>query len=80
MKRLYLAIRPSAAKWTQMTKDDVSETNRVGNVRVFIEKAIVHLKWFRILENETPFLEMPLLDDIVIVCSALCNLLPPLRQ
>ena len=38
MKRCYLAIPPSAAKGTQMTKD-VSETNRVANVRIFVEKA-----------------------------------------
>ena len=40
MKTCYLAIPPSAAKGTQMTKDDVSETNRVANVRIFVEKAI----------------------------------------
>ena len=78
MKRCYLAIPPSAAKGTQMTKDDVSEINHVANVRIYVEKAIARLKWFRILKNEIPLLEMPLLDDIVIVWSALCNLLPPL--
>ena len=77
MKRCYLAIPPSAAKGTQMTKD-VSETNRVANVRIFVEKATARLKWFRILKNEIPLLEIPLLNNIVIVCSALCNLLPPL--
>ena len=55
----------------------MSETNLVANVRIFVEKEIACLKWFRILKNELPLLEMPLLDDIVIVCSALCNLLPP---
>ena len=78
MKRCYLAIPPSAAKGTQMTKDDVSEINHVANVRIYVEKAIARLKWFRILKNEIPLLEMPLLDDIVIVWSALCNLLSPL--
>ena len=80
MKRCYLAIPPSAAKGTQMTKDDVSEINHVANVRIYVEKAIARLKWFRILKNEIPLLEMLLLDDIVIVCSTLCNLLPPLCQ
>ena len=80
MKIYYLAIPASAAKGAQMTKDDVSETNRVANVCIFVEKAIPRLKWFLILKIEIPLLEMPLLDDIVIVCSALCNLLPPLCQ
>ena len=80
MKRCYVAISPSATKETQMTKDDVSQTNRVANVRIFVEKAIACLNWFRILKNQIPLLEIPLLDDIVIVCSALCNLLPPSCQ
>ena len=80
MKKIYLVIPPSAAKRTQMKKDDVSETNRVANIRIYVEKAIARLKWFRILKNKIPLLEMLLLDDIVIVCSALCNLLPPLCQ
>ena len=80
MKRCYFAIPPSAAKGTQMTKDNAFETNRVANLRIFVEKAIARLKWFRILKNEIPLLEMPLLDDIVIVYSAFCNLLSPLCQ
>ena len=80
MKRCYVAIPASAAKGTQMTKDDASETNRVANVCMFVEKAVARLKWFYILKNEIPSLEMLLLDDIVIVCSASYNLLLPLCQ
>ena len=80
MKRFYLAIPPSAAKGRQMTKDDVSKANRLANVCIFVEKTIARLKWFRILKNEIPLLEMLLLDDIVIVCCTFCNLLPPLCQ
>ena len=58
----------------------MSKTNCVANIRIFVEKAIACLKWFRILKNEIPLLEMLLLDDIVIVCSALCNLWPTLCQ
>ena len=54
MKRCYLVIPPSAAKETQMTKDDVSETNQVTNVRIFVGKAIVCLKSFLIHKNEIP--------------------------
>ena len=80
MKRCYLAISPSAAKGSQKTKDDVSETNCVTtNVHIFVEKVIARLKWFRILKYEITLLEMPLLDDII-VCNALCNLLPRLCQ
>ena len=56
MKRCYLAIPQRAAKGTQMKKDDVSETNSVAHVCIFIEKAIARLKWFAILKNEIPLL------------------------
>ena len=76
--RSFLAIPPSAAKGNQMTSSDIEETSKVANVRIFVEKAIARIKWFRILKTQLPLLEMPLLDDIVICCSSLVNLLPPL--
>ena len=68
----------SAAKGNQMTSSDIRETSKVANVRIFVEKAIARIKWFRILKTQLPLLEMPLLDDFVICCCSLVNLLPPL--
>ena len=65
---LYDTVPSSAAKGTQMTKDDVSQTNRVVNVLIFVEKAIARLKRFRILKNEVLLLEMPLLDANCLLC------------
>ena len=79
MKRCYLAIPPSAAKGNQMSSDDVAITSKVANVRIFVEKAIARVKWFRILSTEITMLELPLVDDILIICYALVNLLPPLQ-
>ena len=79
LRRCYLAIPPSAAKGSQMTASDVSVTNKVANVRIFVEKAIARMKWFRILSTELTLLELPIVDDIVMICCALVNLLPPLQ-
>lgn len=79
MKRCYLAIPPSAAKGNQMISDEVAVTSKVANVRIFVEKAIARVKWFRILSTELTLLELPLVDDILITCSALVNLFPPLQ-
>lgn len=80
MKRCYLAIPPSAAKGNQMISDDVAVTSKVANVRIFVEKAIARVKWFRILSTELIMLELTLVDDILIICCALVNLrLPPLQ-
>nr|CAH3181162.1 unnamed protein product [Porites lobata] len=62
----------------QMLPRDVRETSNIANVRIYVEQAIGRLKVFLILKNELPFTLLPLADDIVRVCCALCNLLPPL--
>ena len=77
-RRCFLAIPTSAAKGNQMTSIDIRQTTKGANLRLFVEKAIARIKWFRILKTQLPLLEMPLLDDIVICCCSLVNLLPPL--
>ncbi|CAH3022025.1 unnamed protein product [Porites evermanni] len=54
------------------------KTSNIANVRIYVEQAIGRLKVFLLLKNELPISLLPLADDIVRVCSALCNLLPPL--
>ncbi|CAB4042400.1 Hypothetical predicted protein, partial [Paramuricea clavata] len=79
MKRCYSAIPPSAAKGNHMISDDVAVTSKVANVRIFVEKAIARVKWFRSLSTELTMLELPLVDDILIIYYALVNLLHPLQ-
>ena len=43
-------------------------------------KKIGRMKVFHIFKNELPINLIPLVDDIVRVCAALCNLLPPLCE
>ena len=45
-----------------------------------MEQAIGRMKVFHILMNELPINLIPLADDIVRVCAALCNLWPPLCE
>ena len=76
--RCFLAIPQSAAKGNQMNSSDIRETIKVANVSIFVEKTIARIKWFRILKCQLPLLEITLLDDFVICCCSLVNLLPPL--
>ena len=73
-----LCIPPSCASSMQMLPHDVRETSNITNVRIYVEQAIGRLKVFLLLNNELPISLLPLADDIVRVCCALCNLLPPL--
>ena len=63
-----------------MTSSYIRETSKVANVRIFVEKAIARIKCFKILKTQLPLLEMPLLDDTMICCCNLVNLLPPLTS
>ena len=42
-----------------------------------MEQAIKRMKNFKILNKELQILMLPLADDIITVCGALTNLLPP---
>ena len=61
-----------------MSNTDVQDTSRIANLRIYVEQAIQRIKTFGILNRELPITPLPLADDVTIVCSALCNLLPPL--
>ena len=72
-----LCIPPSCASSVQLLPHDVRETSNIANVRIYMEQAIGQIKVF-LLKNELPISLLPLADDIVRVCCALCNLLSPL--
>ena len=75
-----LCIPPSCAASSQMFPGDIKKTSSIANVRIFVEQAIRRVKTFNMLKNELPITLLPQADNIVKVCGALCNLLPPLCQ
>ena len=81
MKKLAtLEIPPSSSGLEQMSTSDVKKTKRVANARIHLARAIGRMKLFAILQNTLPVSLVPLIDDILTVCGALVNLLPPLVQ
>ena len=72
-----LAIPPSKHANLQMSASDVQKTSLIANVRIYVEQAIKRVKDFTILKNELPIGLLPLVADIIVVCSALCNLAKP---
>ena len=76
-----LCIPPSAQSGVQMTENDVVETSRVANLRIYIEQAIQRIKVYEILSSrKLPLLLLPIFNDIQTVIAALCNLQGPLCQ
>ena len=54
---------------------DVSgKTKDVANLRIHVKRAINRIKTFRILKTVLPITMMHHCDDIILTCSALCNL------
>ncbi|KAM7430634.1 hypothetical protein ABFA07_018677 [Porites harrisoni] len=78
LHRADLFIPPGKRGQEQFTKADVQKTKTIANLRIFVEQAIRRLKTFRIIKNELPISLIGNLDNIIIVCAALCNLYKPL--
>ena len=73
-----LFIPPPSAGLEQQTQEDVMKTKKIANARIYVERAIGWLKWFGLLQQTIPITLIPLFDDMLTACAALCNLLPPL--
>ena len=78
LRRAKLEIPSPSSGLEQMTRQNVQATKKIANARIHVERAIGRMKWFAILQNTLPINLVPLIDDIIVVCAALCNLLPTL--
>ena len=73
-----LCIPPSKHTNLQMTKEYFAKTSKIANVQIYVEQAIKRMEDFKILSNELQILMLSSADDVITVCGALTNLLPPL--
>lgn len=74
MRRAELVMPPGVRGHDQMPRADTIETKKIANLRIHVERAIQRIKQFRILKNQMPLTHLPLIDDVVLTCAALCNL------
>lgn len=75
-----LEIPPPSSGLEQMSKDKVIATKKIANARIHVERAIGRMKVFSILKKTLPITLVPLIDDILVVCASISNLLPQLVQ
>ncbi|KAL9958144.1 hypothetical protein ACROYT_G035117 [Oculina patagonica] len=78
-KKVSLNI-PPLCKGKQLSKKAVKSTRAIASVRIHVERAIERLKDFRILQGNFLLPMLPIADNILNVCAALCNLLAPLAK
>lgn len=79
-KQVKLYMPPFTKGQEQLTKVNVLQglQNSIAKARIHVERAIQHLKRFRLFQSVVPLTLKDTLDDMVIVCAALTNLPPPL--
>lgn len=62
----------------QFSKEDIDQIQKVANTRIHVERAIKRIKTFALLQGEVSFSVLPQMSDIMVICAAICNTLPPL--
>ena len=77
-KQVKLYMPPFTKGQEQFTKVNVLQGWAIAKARIHVERAIQHLKRFRLFQSVVPLTLKDTLDDMVIVCAALTNLPPPL--
>jgi hypothetical protein len=67
-------ITPAFCRGPRLSARGTTHTRRVAALRSHVERYILKLKQFRILSGVIPLVLKPMLDRIVFLCAALCNL------
>ena len=76
LKHAELVIPPGRRGAFQMPKKDVQLTKEIANRQIRVEQVIRRIKSFAMLRHEIPMTLLHTLDDVFILCCAICNLMP----
>ncbi|XP_057305232.1 uncharacterized protein LOC130642165 [Hydractinia symbiolongicarpus] len=73
-----IIVPPGKRGQSQMSQADVRKTTKIAKLRILVEQVISRLKKFHLIAKEVPITLLCHLDDIIIICAALCNLKKPI--
>ena len=73
-----LNIPPRIPGHRQMTAHEFFHTQGIASARIVVEMKMEQIKNYRILNGTLPFSEAHFAAQMVFICTALTNLLPPL--
>ena len=79
VKKCTLNIPPSTTG-KPLSRKQVTKTRRIASARIHVERAIERIKNFKMLQGVIPLTLKPVIDQIVVVCAALCNMYPKLAK
>uniref|UniRef100_A0A9J8AKM8 THAP-type domain-containing protein n=1 Tax=Cyprinus carpio carpio TaxID=630221 RepID=A0A9J8AKM8_CYPCA len=69
-----LVIPAFTKRGMQLSEEDTTNTRRIANICVHVERVICRLKNFKILSQTVPINLTPKIDKILRICATLCNL------
>ena len=80
LKPLHVTLNmpPKSDSNRQLSRKEVEQTRRIAAVRIHVERKMEQIKNFRILQGTIPAKEWNNANNIVLICTALTNLEPPL--
>lgn len=58
----------------QITKKEATESRRISRLRIHVERVIGRVKTYQILKQPLPIHHKKIMNRIILVCAALCNL------
>lgn len=77
-RRVKLNIPPFMKGKAQLSEEEAIATRRIASVRIHVERAIQRLKSFKIFDKALPSCFLDIIDDMLVICAALCNFRSPL--
>ncbi|XP_062584812.1 uncharacterized protein LOC134281470 [Saccostrea cucullata] len=75
-----LNVPPRVSSTCQMSKHDFFKTNRIASARIVVEMKMEQIKNYNIVNSVLPISEVHLSEQIIVICTSLTNLLPPLLK
>ena len=64
----------------QLSRKARKNTSPMAKIRIHVQRVIERLKEFKIFEGNIPLSSIKNMDQEVIVCASLCNLVSPLAK
>ena len=79
-RSIHLIKPPGKRGKAQMNSGNVLKTQEIAQLRILVEQVIRRLKTYRILSGELPLNMVVHADNIMTVCSAVCNMKVPIMK
>ena len=71
---------PPFSKGKPFSSKQVTKTRRIASSRIHVERAIERLKNFSFLQKVIPLKVKHTIDNVVMICAAICSLYPKLAK